>query len=164
MLFRWLQQWRERRRLRGRGLFHYWDGRRTRYADPALLWRKLLNHPEMNFETMVPLAEQGHEPEATIVNKALCEVFDVRPWDEASQAGLTCWEVMHLVSQFDEYVLALKKNTSPSQMPLPLSAYPSSTGPDSPAEPTSSSADCSPTSSESSDAEDSPSSKPSKEP
>lgn len=113
MLLRRLQQWRERRRLRGRGLFCYHDGQRTRYADPALVWRNLLNHPEMNFETMVALAEEGHEPEATIVNKALCEIFDVRPWDEASQTGLTCWEVMELVSQFDQYVLALKKIPAP---------------------------------------------------
>lgn len=164
MLFRWIRQWRQRRRLRGRGLFRYWDGRRARYADPALLWRKLLNHPGMDFAVDLPLADQGKEPEATKVQAILCEIFEVEPWDGARQTGLTSWEILDLVRQFDGYLDALKKNTSPSQMPWQLSAYPSSTGPDSPADPTNSSADCSSTPDGSSFGEDTSSSAPSKTP
>jgi hypothetical protein len=144
-LLRWYRQWRERRRLGGRGLFQYWDGIRTRYADPALVWRNLLNHPKMNLETMVPLAEQGHDPEATIVTEALCGIFGVQRWDEDAQAGLTTWEILDLIPQFEEYLAALKKNTSPSRMPLPLLAFEPSTSPESPSDPTSSTADSSPT-------------------
>jgi hypothetical protein len=144
MLFlRWYRQWRERRRLGGRGLFRYWDGSRFRYGDPAVIWRSLLNHPRMNLETMIPLAEQGQEPEATIVTEALCEIFDVQYWD--GQAGLTTWEVMDLVPQFEDYLTALKKNTSPSRMPLQLMAFGSSTSPEPPDEPPNSTADCSST-------------------
>jgi len=144
MLLRWFQQWYERRRLRGRGLFRYHDGRRIRYADPALLWRKLLNDPRLDFEVMLPLADQGKEPEATTVGKVLCEIFEVEPWDDTRRTGLTSWEVLDLVRQFDEYLDALKKNTSPSRMPLQLSGYGSSTSPEPHEDPTSSTAGCSP--------------------
>jgi hypothetical protein len=152
-IFRWYRQWRERRRLKGRGLFQYWDGSRTRYADPSVVWRNLVNHPKMNFETMVGLAEEGREPEATIVTEALCQIFEVKRWDESALDGLTTWEIMDLIPQFEEYLAALKKNTNPSRMPLPLLAFASSSSLDSPGDPTSSTADSSPTPSESSCAE-----------
>lgn len=164
MLLRLLRQWRERRRLRGRGLFRYWDGHQTRYADPALLWRRLLNHPGLDFAVMVPLADQGKEPEATQVTEILCEIFDVKPWNDSTKSGLTSWEVLNLVREFEEYLMALKKSTSPSRMPWQLLAYGSSNGPDSPDEATSSTAGCSSTPDALNSAEASPSSEPSKTP
>ena len=153
MFLKWIRQWRQRRARRGRAMFGYSDGTRQRWADPAAVWRQLLGHAKMDFATMVPLADQGQEPEATIVVKALCEIFDVVPWDDSTGCGLTTWEILDLVRQFDEYLAALKKNISPSRMPWLLSAYGYSAGPDSPDLATNSSAASSSTPDESSTAE-----------
>lgn len=131
---RWFRQWAQRRRLRQRALFSFHDGQRTRYVDPAEAWRKLLNHPTMDFGVMVPLAQQGKEPETAIVLGALCEIFSVHLWDESTQSGMTTWEILNLIRQFDEYLVGLKKSTDPSQMPWLLLAYGLSTGSVSPPE------------------------------
>jgi len=162
----WVKRWAERRRQRARGLFKYHDGTRTRRADPAEIWRKLLNHPEMAFEEMLPLAEQGTMPEREIVIKALCEVFDVKQYDDATQTGLTEWEILQLVGDFDEYLDWLKKNTSPQRMPWQLLVYgqsssPPSSTPEAPAADTSSSAGSPPTPTGSTPVEPTSSSEPS---
>lgn len=128
MALQWIRKWFERRRLRDRALFAYRDGTRERYADPAEVWRKLLNHPTMNFVDMMPLAEQGQEPEVSVVLDALAEIFDVDRWDESTGRGLTNWETLDLVHQFDAYLNALKKNISTQRMPLLLSVYGQRTG------------------------------------
>jgi len=161
MLWRFILGFCERRRLGRRALFLYHDGARWRWGDPAEIWRKLLSHPKMNFADMMPLAHQGHEPESGIVLAALAEIFDVRPWDEVSRSGLTNWEVLDLLRQFDEYLSALKKSTNPSRMPWQLSAYGYSPGQDSPDPATNSSADSSSTPNESSTGEATPCSEPS---
>lgn len=165
----WINTFLERRRLRARALFRYHDGRRTRFADPAEVWRGLLTHPKMDFGQMMPMAERGQEPETGIVLAALCEVFRVDPWDDSKECGLTTWEILDLVRQFDEYLTRLKKTTSLSRMPLQLLAYGSSTGDaqrpdDQPVDGTRSSAASSSTPSESSDAEGTPCCEPSPTP
>ncbi len=161
----WLRRWIERRRLRQRAIFAYHDGTRTRYADPAQIWRSLLNHPDMDLAEMGPPAEQGKEPAASTVLAALAEIFAVERWDESSKRGLTDWEILDLPHQFDEYLATLKKNISPSRMPWQLSAYGLSTGsvePEAtPKGPTSSTVDSSFSPSESSTDEATPSSEPS---
>lgn len=125
---RWLRNWKERRQLKRRALFAYHDGTRIRYADPAIAWRDLVNHPTMDFGETVPLAAQGKEPATTTLLNALAEVFSVERWDESTGRGLTNWELLDLLRQFDEYLAALKKNTNPSRTPWLLSAYGPSTG------------------------------------
>jgi len=164
MALKWMRILRERRQLKKRALFRYHDGSRERRADPAEIWRKLLGHPQMQFAEMMPLAEQGREPESSIVLTALGEIFAVHLWDEASQSGLTTWEILDLVRQFDDYLTALKKSTSPSQMPWQLSAYGSSTGPAPPAETMNCSAGSSSTPAESRTAADTPPCEPSPTP
>jgi hypothetical protein len=165
----WINNLLERRRIKARALFRYHDGAKVRYADPAEVWRSLLTHPEMDFGAMMPLAEQGQEPETAIVLKALSEIFGVAVWDDATRSGLTTWELLDLVRQFDEYLTALKKSTNPSRMPLQLLVYgQSSTDSPKPGDPPgddmSSSAASSSTPNESSDDEASPSSEPSPTP
>jgi hypothetical protein len=124
---RWIHSWLERRRLRGRGLFRYHDGSRTRYADPAAIWRALLNHPAMDFSHDPQLADQGDPEAQPRVVQALSEIFAVPLFRDRAHPGLTTWEMLDLLRQFDEYLAALKKNTSPSRMPWQLLAYGSST-------------------------------------
>jgi hypothetical protein len=74
--------------------------------------------------------------------------------------------LLDLVRQFDEYLVALKKNTSPSRMPWQLSGYEQPTSSAQmpgaiPAEPTNFSADSSSMPIELNAAEDTPSSAPS---
>lgn len=120
---KWLQAWREKRRQRDRALFSYNDGTRIRRADPAILWRDLLNHPKLDLETSMTLAESGEEPQASEVAEALSDVFQVSQWNSQTDTGLTRWELFDLVHQFDEYLSALKKNTSTSRMPYQLLVY-----------------------------------------
>lgn len=166
---RWLRrlyEWNEQRQARHRGLFAYRDGARLRYGDPAVIWRKLLNHPKYEFANVVQLATVGQEPEYSQLLEIVSDAFGVQRWDEAEQTGLTEWGLVGLLQQFDEYLTALKKNTSPSLMPWQLSAYggQSSLSAQTPGEaadgPTSFSADSSSTSSELSTDEVTPSSDP----
>ena len=119
----WIKQWAERRRLRQRALFQYRDGTRTRYADPAVVWRAILNHPRYDFSAVSKLAGVGQEPEHSQLLEIVADAFRVQRWNEVDRSGLTEWELLELLGQFDRYLEALKKNISPSRMPLQLSVY-----------------------------------------
>lgn len=134
-MFQWLKTLLERRRLGQRALFRYSDGTRLRYADPAMIWRALYNHPGFDLATMGQAADEGQEPEATQVYKGLCDVFGVKPFDSATGEGLATWEVFDLLRDFEAYLETLKKKYNPSRMPLQLWAL--GLSPPSPAEGTS---------------------------
>jgi hypothetical protein len=93
-------------------LLRYWAGDGWRYGDPFAIYRKLWNHPELNIEAQAPLVDAGQEPETTIFVTALAEVFGVERWDPETRRGLTDWEILDCFQQLNEYMLALKKNTS----------------------------------------------------
>lgn len=135
-MFQWFKSWRERRRMRGRALFCFWDGQRQRYADPFRTLRALDHHGEMNLTAMADLVDKGVEPESTVVINGVAEVFGVTRWDEASGTGLTDWEITGLLSDFLAYLESLKKNGNPGPISSEPTDSPSSTGPDSPGEPT----------------------------
>jgi len=122
-------------RKKPRGLFEFHDGTKIRRADPFVIWRKLFTHPKLNFQEHLALAEQGQEPETTATIECLCEIFGVSRWDEAAQTGLTDWEILALVGQFQECLELLKKSSSPGQMPFLLSVLGCSTSPEVPDEP-----------------------------
>lgn len=144
-----LHGWRARRRLAQRGLFRYHDGQRIRWGDPFALWRGLVNHPEMNLETMAPLVDEGQEPETSIVLNATAEVFGVQRWDSQAGAGLTDWEILGLLTALQEYLAALKKNTSPGRTSAePTGPPPCSDFPGPPSQATSASSDSGSTPSE----------------
>jgi hypothetical protein len=107
--------WSDRKIKKRRGLFRYHDGSRWRYADPFAAWRSILNHPTFNIETMAHEIDAGGEPETTICIEAMCEVFDLKRWDKYSATGLTDWQVLAVLDQFDTYLTSVKKNSSRGQ-------------------------------------------------
>lgn len=100
-------------------LLRYWDGTGWRYGDPFLLYRKLWSHPTLNIEAQAPLVDAGQEPETTEFVTSLAEIFGVERWDPDTGRGLTDWEVLDCFQQLNEYMVALKKNTSGSPTSLP---------------------------------------------
>jgi len=104
--------WSDRKIKKQRGLFRYHDGERWRYTDPFAAWRLILNHPTFNIETMAHEIDAGAEPETTICIKAMCDVFDLKRWDNSTNTGLTDWQVLAILDQFDGYLTSVKKNSS----------------------------------------------------
>lgn len=129
-MFRRLREWWWRVR-RTRALFWYWDGARWKFADPAALWRAMLNHPQLDFANDLQEASCGIEPKATETWKIIAGLLGVERMAETGR-GLTDWEIHDIVRQFEEYLELLKKSTSPLRMPLQLLALGFSTLPDSP--------------------------------
>ena len=127
-MIRFLLDLWQRWRLRGRLLFRYYDGTRTRWADPLRTQRELVGHPKLNVEEMAPFVDAGKEPEVTIFCQAVCDVFGVTRWD--GRRGMTDAELMNLFNRFGGYIEALKKNTSPPPTSTPTSDQRPSPGAD----------------------------------
>lgn len=126
VLARW-KRWRQRRP----GFFQYFDGQRDRFGDPFAIWRAIASHPTVNFADAASAIDEGREPETTQAIVALCEIFGVTRWDEATGTGLTDWEVANLFGDFSDYLDALKKNTNSG----PISSAPSEPESSTPQEP-----------------------------
>jgi hypothetical protein len=105
-----MRQWRERRRLRRRGLYEYFDGRQWRFVDPYALFRRITTDATVNLAEIGPAAQQGREPEVTQLAEFVCGHFEVQRFDPATRVGLTDAELLGLLSDFWGYVEALKKN------------------------------------------------------
>ena len=107
-----IADWMRRRRLRGRAVFSYHDGLRTRYADPYVLYRRLTADSEID---LVAVA-QGYDddnPEDTDALVALTrKVFDLPEMDEGTGRGLTSGEVIGLYFQYNDYIDEQKKSIS----------------------------------------------------
>lgn len=136
--FTWLRNRRikrdsERRRL----LFKYFDGTKERRIDPMRAWREIANDKEFNPSTMLALADAQQEPEASITMRAVCRVFDVKRFDDATGLGLTDAELMNVLDDFYRYLETLQKKTSNGQtLPSPTEPPPSSDSPAGPSGPT----------------------------
>lgn len=102
---------------RNRQIFSYWDGRRVRKADPLVVYRKLDNDPEFDWETHPEMIDSGEDGLADnameITANAVKRAFNVEPFDGAK--GLTENECIGLLVQFVDYLTALKKNGNTSQ-------------------------------------------------
>lgn len=127
------------KRRRKRELFKYWDGSKTRYADPIKIDHGFLSHPTYRNDvhpqtiqaaTLSPEDKEiqtlGVEAWGIMVN-AILEVFDVKEWKE-NQPGLTQNECMELFNQYGEYVATLKKNieSTPTLQPSTVVTSPAS--------------------------------------
>lgn len=128
-------RWRLRRATKQRLLFQYHDGKQTRYGDPFGLWRALHAHPTLNLERDADALDRGEEPAATQAITALCQIFGVQRWNEQTGRGLTDWEVCDLIVQLQQYLDALKKNTSAGPTSPEPTGLPSSTGQEAPGTP-----------------------------
>ncbi len=141
-MWAWFSNWLRRRRARRRALFIYWNGAEWRYGDPAILWRKLFARPDVNVESILPLADAGHEPEASTLHDHLVDVFELEPYDSATARGLTAWEVHEVLNAFSACVRTLKKKFNRGWMPWQLWALEQSTNPAAPAGAPKSAPDC----------------------
>lgn len=111
MLISWI---RNRFYNRGRAIFRFWDGSTSRRIDPMVVYRRLLEHPEFDWET-TPLLIDVHE-EAVAADAirlsadAVRVAFEIPELSETK--GLTEIECVQLLQLFVQYLTALKKNIS----------------------------------------------------
>lgn len=116
----WLVRSFRHGRLKRRGLYGFFDGKRTRYVDPIATWRKLEHHPTVDLDAIIPCLNEGMEPETSQMLGVLAETFDVKRYDPATQEGLTDREVVNLLDGLVEHMETLKKNTgTPPTSPAP---------------------------------------------
>lgn len=110
MLIRWI---RNRLRARRRLIFRFWDGSQIRGADPVIVATRLHEHTSYLHQHLFDTA-QGDTEALAIVASAACDAFDVSELRSDGKAGLTRSELYELMVAFDQYMLALKKNTATS--------------------------------------------------
>lgn len=137
------------RRLQGRrrsrrGLFSYWDGTRTRWADPIRLYRELFNHPAYNLQRDADDADELVEPATTNVIKLTCEVFGVQRWDDLAGRGLLDQEILALFPALAAHLEEQKKTTASGSTSSPPTDSESSICPEPPAATTPSSSPSTP--------------------
>ncbi len=141
-------------RFRRAGLFRYWDGRRTRYADGYRLWRAYVADPFFSDqETLENLAALGTrrydaddgqaQRDMALLDRffeELAKVFSVRRFDPDTGRGLTDTELAALFCRFEQWIMQKKtpdallpiwwptagKESSPSATPPPTSESASS--------------------------------------
>lgn len=109
---------------RKRLIFRYWDGETERCADPIAVWRALEECTDFSLDSDPPLAfprEGDGDSDATRrLIAAVQAAFRVQAFLDCGLGrtqGLTELECLSLFLEFDRYVGALKKNTSPSPTP-----------------------------------------------
>jgi hypothetical protein len=98
---------------RKRNLFKFWDGSRMRSDDPLAIQMRIETHPTCRWDVHPVAAERGDVESYKITIQAICDVFQVQMFEPDSQSGLTQVELMQLLSQYSDYVYALKKNIGP---------------------------------------------------
>jgi len=104
------------RRLRKRGLFPYFDGRKERWGDPLAISRKLLHESPVVLANIGPFVDEAKEPETTQFVEAVASAFGVKRWNAETETGLTDEEIKHLVLVFMDFLDGLKKKPSPGQI------------------------------------------------
>lgn len=107
----WIKSFRERRRLRGRGLFAFYDpsAGRQRYADPLQIYRRLFQDPDFDHEKHMGLAALMVEPETSHLLNKIAEAFGVDRFD--GRNGWTDRELFGLLDQLIEWLESQKKST-----------------------------------------------------
>lgn len=117
-MFVWL---RNKIRNRQRAIFRFWDGRYERGIDPISTHLAIIAHPTYNSETDPYLADldtpEGHEAHAKMV-RACQDVFGIPVFAEVNgkTVGLTNYECINLMVDFNQYLIALKKNINGQQI------------------------------------------------
>jgi hypothetical protein len=106
------KDWRRRRNAqKNRAIFQYWDGRKTRHADPMQIYRELACHPTFIWSQHPQQVERDYDA-LRITLAALREVFHVFPLSKDGKSGLSDGETLGLLIQFAEFIDLAKKNTS----------------------------------------------------
>jgi hypothetical protein len=105
MLIEAFKRWRWNR---SRRIYRYWDGQKQRAADPIELSLALANDPQY-LRRNLHEALSGNRESIEIVIGAAKRVFGVQEFKDGK--GLTRAEMVRLVTDFEMYCQALKKNT-----------------------------------------------------
>lgn len=117
-----------------RQIFFYWDGKSQRTADPIVLFRGLLIHPDFNREKDFGLLESGDDVLCTEamerISHVVRDVFGIPLFDDG---GLTVAECLGLLTGFYAWCESQKKSgsgqqTSPQNTESPSSGMQSSRG------------------------------------
>ena len=108
-----------------RRVFAYFDGKHWRRIDPLQAYYELQNHAEFIADRHPREAAEGEQSAVEVCAKAVCDVFDIKPYDTRKGTGLTITERVNLLYTFGEYIGWLKKNTEPS-LSVPPSTEPTS--------------------------------------
>lgn len=112
---RWLTVWlRMRRMKREREIFRFWDGKKTRAADPLEIWLALKNDPEFNYDTTPGFVDAGDTEAIKVTIGAIRRIFGVKTLE---QGGLTSQECLELLAVYFLYEESLKKSTSEPATP-----------------------------------------------
>lgn len=92
-----------------RDIFLYHDGVAKRRIDPMLAWERIRTDPTCDLTTVLPASARG-EPDAMAAHEGLIRrVFEVVPYDAATDRGLTILELHDLFNEFMAYMEGLKK-------------------------------------------------------
>lgn len=109
-MFRFIKRLFRRSR---RDLFRYWDGTTWRQDDPLAIQLRIETHPTCRWDVHPAAAERGDVEAYKITIQAICDVFQVSAYQPGANTGLTQSELMSLLSQYADYIDALKKNIGP---------------------------------------------------
>tara|TARA_Y100000310_G_scaffold199050_1_gene199031 strand:- start:3008 stop:3460 length:453 start_codon:yes stop_codon:yes gene_type:complete len=133
MIWRWLKAWKRRRRLNQRELLRFHDGEKIRRVDPFAVWRVIDSHPDWDPEIQGPKVDAWQEPETSVVVGIFSKAFGVKQFDPETNTGLSDREIIGIWLLLNEFISAVKKNSSRGQAsPQPTdSASSSSTEPQS---------------------------------
>ncbi len=99
------------RRNVSRGLFPYHDGVRQRWGDPFTIYRRLKSG-DVDLGQIGDAVDRQEEPETTQAIKLVCNAFDVTPWDDGTETGLTDMEILDLPKSMGDYLGGVKKNSN----------------------------------------------------
>ena len=93
---------------RQRYVYRFWDGSRTRVADPLACYRDLLAHEEFRMDDLKLLSSPSLMPDkAKTLAKAYRDVFKVK---QVEDGGLTDVECVHNLQDFLGVAYLQKKN------------------------------------------------------
>lgn len=142
-MFAMFRRWRDDKHRR---IYKFWDGSRTRRADPVDIFFRLQAHPVFNAAVHCKLCDEGDREATVITGAAVREVFGVDGYDPQTGRGLTLGEQLGLLLDFYAYIDTQKKSINSS--PTSPSNTEASTSPGSMDATTSCSSGCGPACSE----------------
>lgn len=98
---------------RSRMIFKYWDGKRTRLADPMVIYRELMANDEFQMDDLKLITVKDLFPK--IVGRLAKVARDVFKLKTVEEGGLTDMEAVQNLRAFIEYSGFQKKSTESPQ-------------------------------------------------
>lgn len=130
-MFRAIRNWlRQRRAQRERLLYEVFDGERFKKLDPWAVHRALMGAPDFSLQEQLPAALQQEPDALNRARKAICDAFQVEPFDAKTGGGLLDVELFKMLSDFLTYCDALEKKTLGFATSSPRTEVRASTGRD----------------------------------